>query len=219
MSDPKRCDSKNSNSPDDQASGRMKLCSQGGGAARDLGFYLILVALALVSGWLLLMPWVPSIAESTMERFHLRSSSFAWWAVQQPIPAMYNFANRTEIRDLPPADHLVGLVDPFLLDPLATEATNASPADPSRRELGIVGGRMINHFPTREFTFANGRYRYLRGEDPRWFVLESRYRGSELSSTYELRPLPEGGWQVTLVADEQPEESSLPDGKGDLREW
>lgn len=178
-----------------------KPCSRVGNTVPDRAFGVILLAAGLISVWLLLMPWVPAIAESTMKRFHLRSSSFFWWAVQQPIPAMYNFANETEIRDLPPNEHLAGLVDPLLLDPLGSGLADDPVGDRHEPGFGVIGGRMINHFPTREFTFANGRHRYLQGADARWFVLESRYRGTELRSTYELQRAASGGWQVTLLPE------------------
>ena len=69
---------------------------------RDYGFFAILSLIAVITIWLLLMPVVPGIASATMHRFHLRSGSFARFAAQFPIPAMYNFANRSEVKDVPP---------------------------------------------------------------------------------------------------------------------
>ncbi len=77
------------------------------------------------------MPWVRSVSMTTMRRFHLQTSSFIAWAIQFPIPAMYNFSNRAEIDRYPP-----GLVDPLLAE---TEK------------------RYLNHFPVRCLTFADGR--------------------------------------------------------------
>ncbi|MFK8111514.1 MAG: hypothetical protein AB8B91_04915 [Rubripirellula sp.] len=128
---------------------------------RDKGFMAILGLVIVNVVWLLLMPWVPSIAQATMNRFHLRTSSFAAWAIQQPIPSMYNFANRYEVNEFPP-----GMVDPILFE---------------------GEKRYINHFPTRAFTFANKRVMYLgKGED-RWFTLESSYRGQTLESRFHLK--------------------------------
>jgi hypothetical protein len=125
------------------------------------------------------MPWVPAIAESTMRRFHLHTNSFAVWAIQQPIPPMYSFANRTEIRTVPPAEQ-------------------ERQAEDGQHGKGWIGGRMINHFPTREFTFANARLRYLRQRKPRWYRLRSTYRGQHVESLYRLQPAAGGGWKVTL---------------------
>ena len=88
----------------------------------DYGFRAIVTLVVLIAIWLLLMPWVPVIASATLHRFHLRTSNFALWAIQQPIPSMYNFANRYEVREIPP-----GLLDPII------ENTEK---------------RYINHFPT-----------------------------------------------------------------------
>ena len=69
--------------------------------SRDVGFLVICLLVCLHVIWLLLMPWVPGIAKATMNRFHLSSSSFAVWAIQFPIPTMYNFANQYEVREFP----------------------------------------------------------------------------------------------------------------------
>ena len=43
--------------------------------------------------WVILTPIVPAIARAGMERFNLLTGNFAAWALQQPVPSMYNFAN------------------------------------------------------------------------------------------------------------------------------
>ncbi|MCC9656125.1 hypothetical protein [Rhodopirellula halodulae] len=160
----------------------------------DWGYRLLMSVAVLVAGWLLLMPWCPPIIHSTMNRFHLRTPSFVQWAVQTPIPAMYNFKNTTEVRDLPPQDELSGLVDPFWLTPL----------EETSDELGVVASRTINHYPTREFTFANGRVRYLQEDADRWLVIESHYRGEFLQSTYQLSRDEAGVWQMVLREEDRP---------------
>ena len=43
--------------------------------------------------WVALMPLVPAISVAGMRRFNLIGDSFPVWALQQPVPSMYNFAN------------------------------------------------------------------------------------------------------------------------------
>lgn len=131
----------------------------------DIGFIAILFFVAAIATWLLLMPIVPAIANATMHRFHLRSRSFASFAAQFPIPAMYNFANRTKVNDVPP-----GFVDSFF---------GSLDVDDSFR--------YINHFPARDATFSVGRYVNLRDGRDRWFTLESDYRGQQLRTQLHLK--------------------------------
>lgn len=138
--------------------------------APDYGMMLIVAMLAAVSVWLLLMPLVPQIASSTLHRFHLRSRSFLWWSVQQPIPSMYNFANRFEVREYPP-----GLIDPII--------------DSTEK-------RFINHFPTRILTFANTRYLYLSKGEDRWVTIESSYRGQTLKTRFHAKAIEGGGFEL-----------------------
>ena len=68
---------------------------------RDWFFHVICGMIACVVLWLILTPIVPAVAESTMRRFHLCSRSFWWFAVQQPVPSMYNFANEFQPSAVP----------------------------------------------------------------------------------------------------------------------
>jgi len=133
---------------------------------RDFGFIAIATMAVLIAIWLLLMPWVPSIARQTLNRFHLSTSSFANWAIQFPIPSMYNCANQYKVQAIPP-----GLADPVIDD----------------------GWRYLNHFPSRIFTFADGRYHHLSDHENRWFTLKSAYRGQTLESTIHLEPTGQRG--------------------------
>ncbi|OYP30348.1 hypothetical protein [Rhodopirellula sp. MGV] len=135
----------------------------------DYFFIAVLLLTGLVSGWLLLMPFVPAIARMTMRRFHLSSESFGLWAIQAPIPAMYNFGNQYEVSDLP-----AGLITPVL--------------DTTRP-------RYINHFPTRMLTFANTRYNLLCEGRHCYLTIRSAYRGQLLESKIEARPIGEGRYQ------------------------
>jgi hypothetical protein len=138
---------------------------------RDPLFIVILAAIGAVVLWLLLTPLVPAIARVTMRRFHLASESFAGWAIQAPIPTMYNFGNQYEIRELPE-----NLITPIL--------------DSTRP-------RYINHFPTRVLTFANGRYTLLHPQQDRWLTFRSSYRGQTLETKVHAQPL--GGGRFRWV--------------------
>jgi hypothetical protein len=143
-------------------------------AKRDIGFVAIIGLLAINALWLLWMPWSQEISKATMRRFHLQTGSFIAWAVQFPIPAMYNFANQAEIDHYPP-----GLVDPLL--------------DQSEKHY-------LNHFPARCFTFADGRYSHLRQREDRWITIESSYRGRRLETRFHARPNPEGGFELIRLS-------------------
>lgn len=142
----------------------------------DVGFRSIVALVAIVVIWLLLTPLVPSIARASMQRFHLRGESFWVWAVQFPIPTMYNFANRYQISELPP-----DLVDPVLIE---------------------SDKRYINHFPTRVVTFFNTRYRYLNAGTDRWLTIETTYRGQRIESQFHVKAK-EGdqGFDLLRLAD------------------
>ena len=142
---------------------------------RDLGFQAIIVLLAFIALWVLLMPWVSAIAWTSMRGFHVRTSSFIAWAVQFPIPAMYNFANRAEVDRYPP-----GLVDPLF--------------DETEK-------RHLNHFPVRCITFADGRYNQLRQGQDRWITVDTSYRGHQLETRFHAKAKPDGGFELIRLPD------------------
>ena len=133
---------------------------------RDIAFRVIMCIVGAVVVWLLLTPFVDSVAMSTMKRFHLRSDHFASWAIQQPVPSMYNFANLSNTRDTPP-----GMIQSVLADE--------------------VQQRYVNHFPTRLMTFADGRYGMLNWGRHNWLELTTTYRGQSLQTTYYAKPIPD----------------------------
>jgi len=137
----------------------------------DIGFFGIVGLVAVVAIWLILTPLVPTVAATTMRRFHLRSDSFWQWAIQFPIPTMYNFANRYRVQDYPP-----DLADPLLADPLVTESEY----------------RFLNHFPARIFTFADNRYYFLQDGRDHWLTIETNYRGQTIESTIHARAKADG---------------------------
>lgn len=144
--------------------------------SRDLGFIGILLLVATIAVWLFWMPWSAEISRASMRRFHLQGESFLAWAVQFPIPAMYNFSNRAEITRYPP-----GLVDPLL----------------DQTHTGY-----LNHFPIRCVTFADGRYRHLRDKNDRWVTVVSSYRGRHVESRFHVRSKAEGGFELLRLAKE-----------------
>lgn len=132
---------------------------------RDLGAVAMLAGCALVAGFLAAMPIHPAAARLSMSRFHLRTEPFALWAALQPVPAMYNFANRYWVSPRP----------------LAARDLSAPP--------GEVETRMLNHYPPRIFTFGFERLRHVSAGE-RWVYLESAYRDLRVRSAYHLRPGP-----------------------------
>lgn len=156
---------------------------------RDCGFMAIVAIVVVNVAWLLLMPWVPAIASATLHRFHLRSGSFATWAIQFPIPSMYNFGNRFQVSTIPP-----GMVDSLLEMPLDGSSPTIAPEP-----------RYINHFPARVVTFADLRYRYLSDGKDRWITITSTYRGERLETKIHAKPKPDGGFEfVRLDAEPNP---------------
>ena len=139
---------------------------------KDFGFYAIVAFSLLIAAWLLLMPWFPRIASQTLQRFHLRTPSFAVWAMQFPVPSMYNFANQYKVGEFPP-----GLVM-MVFD---------------------ENWRYANHFPARVITFFAGRKDFLSSQTDRWFTLKSSYRGQTLESKFHLEAQAEGGYKLIRI--------------------
>jgi hypothetical protein len=132
----------------------------------------LLVLLMAVGGWLLALPFCPPVQRATLDRFHLVTPSFGWWAAQQAIPSMYNLENRCWIVTGPPADRRLQLTP-------AVEPTG-----------------YLNHFPVRIVTFADGRARWLLKSEPggaapdrgsRFYCLQSTYQGSARCSWLEVQ--------------------------------
>lgn len=150
--------------------------------------YSLIAAYAV---WVLLMPWVPSVATASMRRFHLTSGSFAAWAIQQPIPAMYNFANSYEVRQWP-REAAAGLLgDPLLDDPLF-----GSPLG-DLRDFGKIHSDHINHFPARVATFSSHRIHCCEPNQDRWLVTVSTYRGQRVETLTHLKAMGDGQFTVT----------------------
>ena len=147
---------------------------------QSLGLLMVIVGVAV---WLIVLPFSRSVQTTCLQRFHLATPSFVQWAIQQPVPSMYNFENRYWV-----AEHRLSAAE------LESLARNEQTADPSIKEPtndgakdGLPITKMANHFPARIFTFADSRYHYLENKDARFLYMRSRYRGNELISLFEVQ--------------------------------
>ncbi|MEM9586822.1 MAG: hypothetical protein AAGA03_06040 [Planctomycetota bacterium] len=129
-------------------------------ATKDYGYLFLLVAAALITCWLAATPLVPKVAKTTMERFHLRSASFAAFAAQAPIPPMYSFANQA-----------------------AVVTSHQTPVTGEPDRLDATSG-YLNHYPTRALTFAGDRFRRLGSGGNTRLTIQSTYRGQKLHTEY-----------------------------------
>ncbi len=135
----------------------------------DLGFVAVLLLVVIVVVWLVSMPICQFVQRATLERMHLQTRPFVAWVIQQPIPAMYNFYNRFEIRP----------------SPWGKEGDDST-------EKGTV-----NHFPVRMFTFGDNRAVFLSEPKPRQLDVWSSYRGEELHTRWVATPSAQGGFDLT----------------------
>jgi len=118
----------------------------------------------------------PRVARLFMERFHLRTESFALWALTQPVPWMYNFESRALI----------------------------TPRPLSEEELAAPEGMRwyaVNHQPTSVMTFVENRAAaYPAGTS--LVYLETRYRDQQIRSLYMLTVASPGSdepWRMERV--------------------
>ena len=137
----------------------------------DRGYGGILLLIVLVAGWLIAMPFFSFVQRTSLNRFHLQTRSFLLWSLQQPIPAMYNFYNRFEIRPSP---------------------WRRDTAEKKYSERGTV-----NHFPLRMFTFGDNRAVFLQPKQERRIDIWSSYRGQEIHTRWTATPRGDNGFQLT----------------------
>ncbi len=135
----------------------------------DWTYRAIVALIAAVVAWLLAMPFCPFIQQAALNRFHLQSRSFAAWAMQAPVPAMYNFHNRYRIE--------------------------SQPWDATFFERPITGS--INHFPVRLYTFGDNRPLLLPKTDRRMLTVQSRYRGQTLTTRWTVTEAEDGGYELS----------------------
>lgn len=100
--------------------------------------------------------------DALMRRFHLRPASTAEWVALQPLPGMYNFANRSWTSRRP----------------VAWERLD--------EDRSVEGGEHFNHYPTRVVTFASSRAAWGRHGCPDYVYVESAVRGRTLRSRFRL---------------------------------
>jgi hypothetical protein len=124
----------------------------------DWGYRCIATLVIGIACWLSAMPFCQFIQRTTFNRYHLQTRSFAAWAIQAPVPAMYNFYNRYQI------------------EPQPWDATLFSQP--------IVG--TINHFPVRLLTFADNRPLMLPHTDRQMLTVRSEYRGQSLTTRWSV---------------------------------
>jgi len=129
------------------------------------GLVALVVAVTL---WLLSLPLCPFVQQAALRRFHLQTRSFAVWALQAPIPAMYSFHNRYRLE--------------------------SQPWDATFFDRPVTGS--INHFPVRIYTFAETRPLLLPQTDRQMLTIESRYRGRSLTTRWTVTEAEEGGYQL-----------------------
>lgn len=128
----------------------------------------IIALLVIVAGWLLALPLSSHVRRVAMDRYHLQSGSFVGWAIQAPVPAMYNFYNR------------------YRLEPQPWDATPLSRP---------VSGT-INHFPLRLYTFGDTRARLLDDPNFRMLTLRSDYRGDSIATRWVVNETADGGFEL-----------------------
>lgn len=133
----------------------------------DLGFLSILCLVLIVTCWLLALPFSVFVQRTSLNRFHFQTRSFVLWAIQQPIPAMYNFYNRYE----------------------ADEAGSEAFIVPAMEGT-------LNHFPLRIVTFGDNREFILWPEFTRTIDIHTSYRGQTLHTRWKASPTRDGGFKM-----------------------
>ena len=146
----------------------------GGAESRRWSTRLFYVSFIVVSLWTLLLLGSHSVIEAVMRRFHLSSSSYPGWYIQQVVPSMYSFGNEyaRSHKDLP--------LDRVFIDP--------SPVSPL----------WVNHYPPRLYTFGS---RARAGKTPFFIYCRSRFRGRELLTKIRVDGDDLGGFRMTYVED------------------
>lgn len=101
-----------------------------------------------------------------LRRMHLRPASTAEWVATQPLPGMYNFANRARV----------------------------SPLDMPWDEVWPEGepGAYVNHYPPRVATFVQARAGFRALPCPAFVYAESAVRGRTLRTRWRVAPHGDG---------------------------
>ena len=133
---------------------------------RDFPTIGLCFAIFLTGVFLLSLPFCPWSQRQIMQKFHLKSDTFAAWAVFQFVPSMYNFDNETWVSQHP---------FPNQFD------------DDWNKDRSDTIHYWLNHYPLRYASFSNDmRAKYRKSGQPVYFYIRSRYRQNEMISVYEL---------------------------------
>ncbi|MGE3980398.1 MAG: hypothetical protein AB7F70_03110 [Candidatus Omnitrophota bacterium] len=124
-------------------------------------FISILLLIYLYIGFKLISP---GLRERSLAQFHLTCPTFIGWALNQPIPAMYNFANEIWIGNRP------------------KNATKEFPVGTSFKHYYT----WLNHYPLRVITFSWYRSMILKDVDYKFISLRSTYRNTFVETCYYL---------------------------------
>jgi len=127
-------------------------------------FYLILILTCL---FLLNMPFCPWAQDLIMNKFHLKTKSFAKWSALQFIPSMYNFSNEIWMSS-----------EPIFKD-----------FDRDERYFNdIYVHYWMNHYPLRYTSFnLHKRKKFFQSGHSYYVYLKSSYQGNKLTSIYHLK--------------------------------
>jgi len=153
--------------------------------SRDIPSAILLLAILAAGLWMAALPLSTQVQQTFLRRFHLASSSYPVWAIQQTVPSMYNFENKYWFSHRPMSQDVI--------DQLASEETrivNTKGISTVRRNTGSeteIVSNMVNHFPTRVATFADERI-HLKDNPKGFYYFRTRYRGEEIKTTFKLEP-------------------------------
>ncbi len=153
--------------------------------SRDIPSAALLLIILAAGTWMAALPLSTSVQQTFLRRFHLASSNYPAWAVQQIFPSMYNFENKYWFSHRPLSQDVINK-----LSNEDTRIVNATGGMTVRRDTGVdseIVSNMINHFPTRVATFADERI-HLKDNPKGLYYFRTRYRGQEIKSTFKLQP-------------------------------
>ena len=120
--------------------------------------------IASVCIFFVLKAFVPSIQRICIKQFHLRSASFFQWALLQPLPWMYSYANEV----------------------CWTDNINPKACLDFHERAYPRFHTWLNHYPLRFVTFTYQRPNFVLTETDQYIHLKSRYKNQELTTTYKI---------------------------------
>lgn len=137
-------------------------------ATSDWGYRSLSILVWLVTFWLLAMPVSRFVQDAMLRRYHLQAESFVSWAIQAPIPAMYNFHNRYSL----------------------------GPRDWDRHPVGPPVTGTLNHFPVRLYTFGDSRPTMVDENDRHTLTVTSSYRNHSLTTRWVIVRTPDNTMEL-----------------------